>query len=721
MTRSQRAWTVCLLLVVQPAWLCAESKISFRQITRTRPIAVQRGQSSTVEVSANFSLNHSHSAFFVPSGVRMKQVDKTSKKVEWKDPEESDIGQEYRFTVEVPASQLPGVREFRIATDQSVSSVGHLLVTDFPVVVETDADNGLPRTAQRVGVPVAVCGVIDAFEDVDHFRISGRAGQELVCQIYAQRVTRSIHCMAIQYPKIHLMDAYLTLRDARGRVIAENDNFVGGDSLLHCRLPASGEYDLEVRDSRYAGDPRYVYCVEISERPVTLAAFPIGIQLGARTSVELIRSRPVNVEDILESAGTVTWQSPPGAQVGWETVWAADQPGTDNPVPRLVSRDPQVVVSGQNLSIQTATSVSLPVGLSGRFRKPGQTHYFRFAAKKDAVIRFDVQSQQRGFAVDSVLQVLDAAGKKLASSDDGYFTKDAQLYFRAPAGGEYVLAVRDLNRRAGDRFLYHLQAEPSGPDFEIHGEYYYGMLAPGGHAVWFVRLKRLNGFGGPVEVLVDNLPKGVTCQPATIPAGMDHCALVFSASQQAPVNAALVRVRGKARLPRTGQKSIEVIREAHVLGELRRAGASRFVRRPIKTQLLGVTRPLDLHAVEAMPAELSLSRGGTAKLKVKIKRSPEYSEQVLLDMALFFFNTKVGQQLPPGVTLVGPPTKKLTGEQLETTFTLQASQTALLVKRLPVAAVARVPITYSIMTSYASNPVFLTVKATATAETGASR
>jgi len=720
-TGPQRLSTALLLLALQPAWLCAESKISFRQITRTVPIAVQRGKSATVEVSANFSLNHSHSTFFVPAGVRMKQAKQKPLTIEWKDPKESDIGEAYRFTVDVPADQLPGVREYRIATDQSVSSVAHLLVTDYPVVVETDAENGTPATAQPVAVPSAVCGVIEAFEDVDHFRISGRGGQELVCQIYAQRVTRSIHCMAIQYPKIHLMDAYLTLRDARGRVVAENDNVFGGDALLHCRLPASGEYDLEVRDSRYAGDPRYVYCVEISERPVMLAAFPVGVQAGTSVAVEMIPSRPVNPGEALAAAGTLraTWTSPADAATGWETVRGGSP--LSNPVPRLVSRDPQLTASGQNDSIQRAMKLVLPVGISGRFQHPGHTHYYRFTSEKDGVTRFDVQSQQRGFAVDSVLQVLDATGKRLASSDDGYFTKDARLVFRAPDAGDYFVAVRDLNRRAGDRFVYHLQVEASGPDFEIHGEYYYGMLAPGGHAAWFVRLKRLNGFGGPVEILVDNLPEGVTCQPVTIPAGMDHCALVFSADRKAPVNAALVRVRGKARLARAGGTSIEAIRGAHVLGELRRAGASRFVRRPIKSQLLGVTRPLDLHAVEATPRELSLSPGGTAKLSVRIKRSPEYSEQVLLDMALFFFNKKVGEQLPPGVTLAGPPTKKLTGDQLETTFTLQASATAMPVKRLPIAAVARVPITYSIMTSYASNPVFLTVAAAAAAGTKADR
>ena len=692
----------------------AESKISFRQITRTHPVAVQRGRSATVRVSANFSLDQSHSTFFLPAGVRMAQAKETRRKIEWKDPKETDIGEDYGFVVEVPASQLPGVREYRIATDQSVSSVGHLLVTEFPVVVETTKDNSTTAGAQAVPVPSAVCGVIEAFEDVDHFRIRGRAGQELICQIFAQRVTRTIHCMAIQYPKIHLMDAYLTLRDPRGRVVAENDNFVGGDALLHCRLPASGDYDLEVRDSRYAGDPRYVYCVEISEGPLPVATFPVGVQQGRRVDVELIGSQPSNVtpKGAKPPRTSTTWDIAADATPGWEMVQVAAAGGKKMPssVPRLVSRHPQIVADGGNNSLERARPLVLPVGVNGRFQRPGQTHFYRFTATKGSVTHFDVQSQRRGLAVDSVLIVMDAKGQVLASGDDGHFTKDASLYFVAPSDGDYVVAVGDLNRRAGGRFVYHLAIEPSGPDFEVHGEFYY-MLAPGRHAIWFVRLKRLNGFQGPVEMLVEGLPRGVRFQPVTIPAGMDHCSLIFSADANAPINASLVRVRGRASLPRGDGKKVTAVRDAHVLCELRRAGASRFVRAPIKSQLLGVTRPLDLRGVEVVPGELSLQPGGKATIKVRIKRSPEYTDQVLLNMALFFFNKKVGQQLPPGVTIVEETTRKLTGDQLESTFTLKAGPDAKPITRFPIAVVARVPITYTIMTSYASNPIFLSIAA----------
>jgi hypothetical protein len=356
-------------------------------------------------------------------------------------------------------------------------------------------------------------------------------------------------------------------------------------------------------------------------------------------------------------------------------------------------------------------AIAVPSGITGRLAVPNQTHLYRFEGKRDAYYRFEVQSEQRGFAVDSVLTVLDSTGKSLAAGDDGYFTKDATLYFKAPSDGSYSIAVRDLHGRGGDRFVYHLSAEPSGPDFEIHGEYYYGMLAPGGRAIWFVKLKRLNGFDGPVEMHVEGLPKGVSLTPVTIPPGMNVCSLIFTAAADAPINASLLRVTGRARLPRAGGEFIDAIREAHVTCELRRAGASAFSRAPIQTQLLAVTRPLDLTNVTAEPSEITLKRGGKSEIRVRIKRSPDYSEQVMFDMAFSFFSTRYGEQLPPGVSMSKESKTKLVGDDLEASIVLNASPEALCVDRLPIAVLARVPITYSIMTNYASNPIQLTVVA----------
>lgn len=720
MSRLSRCMVTISILFLLTNPVAAESKISFRQITRTHPVAVQRGTSATIEVSSNFTLNGAHATFFDPPGVRMEFAESEVKASEWKDPAESDIGQAFRFQVIVPKGQLPGVREYRIATDQSVSSVAHLLVTDHPIVIEQSKDNSSPIHAQRVPVPSAVCGVVEQFEDVDYYRVSGKAGQDLVCQIFAQRVTRAIHCMAIRYPKIHLMDSMLTLIGPEGQIVGQNDNHVGGDALLHVRLPATGEYVLEVRDTRYAGDPRYTYCVEITNQPVAHGLFPLAVQRPSSDGIkldqgsspaefEVVHSRPQNVDPAPSDPQRLPSRAVARSKLGWQRVRPSLEANDANPVALLVSSHPQLTADGAHDSLDSALELSLPIGVSGRLLLPNQTHYYRFAAQKDVYYSFEVQAQRRGYAVDSLITILDSAGKSLAEADDDAYTKDARLDFQAPRDDSFVVAIRDLNGRSGERYAYHLQAAASGPDFELHGEYYYGMLAAGGRAIWFARLKRLNGFDGPVQVLVDGLPQGVSFTPVTIPGGMNHCGLIFSAAEDAPINASLVRVRGRAQLPRSNGKTIDAIRQGQVTCELRRAGASRFVRAQIRTQLLGVTKPLDLTKVVAHPSQVSLQPGGTAEIQVRIARSPDYADQVLLDTAFSFFSAKYGEQLPPGVTMAASSQTKLVGDNLIGTIVLEANQRPHQVDRLPIAVLARVPITYSIMTNYASNPIYLSI------------
>ena len=64
--------------------------------------------------------------------------------------------------------------------------------------------------------------------------------------------------------------------------------------------------------------------------------------------------------------------------------------------------------------------------------------------------------------------------------------------------------------------------------------------------------------------------------------------------------------------------------------------------------------------------------------------------------------------LPPGGECRGV---RLAGDVLEGKIPLKASDKALSVTRLPIAEIARVPITFSITTNYASNPVLLTIPA----------
>ena len=267
--------------------------------------------------------------------------------------------------------------------------------------------------------------------------------------------------------------------------------------------------------------------------------------------------------------------------------------------------------------------------------------------------------------------------------------------------------------RGGERFFYHLRVEPAGTDFEVHGEYYYAQIAPATRMIWFARINRINGFDGPVEMHVDGLPPGVSFVPVTIPPGMDHCALILEATADAKIDATLARVWGRGTITDVDGKPREVTREGHVTCELQSTGGSQG-RWPIRTQLVGVTEPLDLVKVEATPDEITLAPGEKAEIAVRIERNKGFDESVSLAMAFKYFSNTLGAQLPPGVKVAQESTARLNKGVAEGKIILEAEtgkKRPPPVERLPIAVIARVSITFSITTNYASNPIYLTIPA----------
>ncbi|HUY88173.1 MAG TPA: PPC domain-containing protein [Pirellulales bacterium] len=676
----------------------AQGAVGFRQLTATYPAAVQRGTKATVTVRSNFTLDGAYSVLFDEPGVVMTYAEE--KPIEAPLTGRGRPGTPFHFQVDVPANQPSRVYEFRVATPQAVSSVGHLLVTDFRVLEEQKEENGTAATAQTFALPAALCGQCEKSEDVDCYRFSGKAGDEAVFQIYAQRVTTAIHDMVARGGN-YLMDPILTLFGPTGQVVAQNDNYFGGDSLLACKLPADGEYVLEVRDSRYIGDFRYTYCVEAANRPLAIATFPLAVERGKSTTAELMGP-------FCEQLGKVELTAAADAASGWKSTRFNTSRGETNLVEMLVSEYAEILAPADHHSPGAAAALALPTGVSGRLAAQDEAHYYAFDAKQGAYYLFEIESHRRSLPLDAVLEIYDAAGKKLAEADDQQFSKDPQLYFQAPADGRFTVCIRDLHGRGGPAFAYHLRAEPAGPDFELQGEYYYAMLAPGTRMLWFVRLNRLNGFTGPVRIDVEGLPAGVSFTPVAIPEGMTQCSLVLSCAADAPRGASLVHVVGQAEAPGPEGDLRPIVHRGRVTCELQSQGGGQ-ARWPIATQLVGVVDKLDLVKVEAAPKEITLAPGGKAEFSVRIERNEGFTDPVTLDMAFVYFTTKFGEQLPPGVTMGKASKARLTGDVLEGKIVLEAADNAVPVERLPIAALASVSISFSINTMYASNPVYLTV------------
>src|SRR5262249_12568146 len=94
--------------------------------------------------------------------------------------------------ITVSPEVIPGVRDFRLASSLGISSIGQLVVVDEPVIRES-SDNNTPDKANPIAVPCAVCGAIEAAEDVDYFKFHVDAGQTLTFEIYCARIQDKIH------------------------------------------------------------------------------------------------------------------------------------------------------------------------------------------------------------------------------------------------------------------------------------------------------------------------------------------------------------------------------------------------------------------------------------------------------------------------------------------------------------------------------------------------
>tara|TARA_R110002095_G_scaffold52007_2_gene45417 strand:- start:1635 stop:3818 length:2184 start_codon:yes stop_codon:yes gene_type:complete len=683
------------------------SKIGFRQLVAFKPAAVQQGDKRKVQLHSSFTLDGTHAVLFDQPGIKIEFAETKPKPAPRRG--RGSIGTPFDFDIEVPQDQPARIYECRVATDQAVSSVSHLLVTPYPVIEEVEKkDNNTFDNAQVVTLPSTVCGICEKAEDVDCFKFTGKKGQEITLQVYAQRVTEAIHTM--QTSSVYLMDSILTLYGPQKQIVAQNDNFIKSDSLITYKLPADGEYVFEIRDARYVGSGKYVYCIEVSDTPFVYHTFPFAVQKGKTADVEL---RGFALKDQQKASLSAV----DAKETGWAQRTLKTPAGQTNAVWTLVSDDPQVTAPGTNISAKTAFPLTIPVGVSARLNEAEQTHYYSFKTKKDQYYYFQLMSNRIDLPLDCVMEVQDDKGKAQriyvngganSEADDGLQTKDSQFYFKAPAEGEYFVTVRDLHDRGGERFAYHLSAELSGPDFEVHGEYYYAQIAPGTNMLWFAKVKRLNEFNGPIEMNIEGLPKGVTFEPVTLPPGVNDCGLILKASQDAPINASLVKITGKAKIPGPDGKEREIVREGRITCEIQSRGGGQ-ARWPINTSIVGVTKPLDLLEVTASPSEIVLKPGESAEIKVKIKRSDVYQDPVTLATSFMYFKSKFGEQLPPEVTLSSKSKTRLAGDTLEGTLIIEASKKAAPIKRFPFAAMARVGITFSITTNYASNVLYLTI------------
>jgi hypothetical protein len=683
--------TKTLPCVVLALSLClggeAFGQTSYPMITHVLPVAVQRGKTTEVVVEGQMNFAGVYKALFEGAGITAEVVPGPAKP--------AAPVRTVKLKLAVAADAALGVREFRIASTLGISSIGQLVVVDDPVISES-GDNNTPEKANPITAPCVVAGRIEAAEDVDYFKFHAEAGQTFTFEVQCARLQDKIHDLQKH------ADPILTLLDAGGRELAANDDYYFADPLLGYTFTRAGDYLIQIRDSKYDGDPRWVYALSVTSRPYVSHVFPMAGNPGQTIEVE-----PVGSARAVKPRVPLTVPSEPGV-----TQVQLDLGGVKtNPTTFIVSPLPQVVEAEPNDTPEQATRVTVPCGINGRIGKNRDLDHFVFAAPKGKAIRFEVKARRFGTllrsGLDSVIDIMTPKGQVLASNDDA-FGKDAGLVFTPPADGDYVLCVRDLNSKGGDTFVYYLEADWARPDFTLRCDPDKAMIGPGSATAWYVHVTRQNGFDGPVSVEVKGLPKGVSVNPLTIPPAMTQGLLVLTAAPDAPVDAGNVQVTGTA-VVKSGEKPETLVRAVTPNEEIYSPGGGR-ARFDVTLQTVAVTQPSDILKVEVTPQVITLKPGEEVRIDVLVQRRQDYDKSVSLDVMLQHLNSVFGNPLPPSVTVVPGKSKTLLGTTSKGHVVLKAAANAAPIENVPISVLCHVSVNFVVKVSYSSPPILLSIR-----------
>jgi Bacterial pre-peptidase C-terminal domain len=237
-----------------------EGKKKEPRVTLVAPFAVTAGSTVTLKVRG-LELSEAKEVRFPDAKVAPKAEVKAKAKVpvpeklEAKDVGDTQVDVELTLPPETPAGDLALV----VVTPGGETKPYSLAVAGS--LTEEKEPNAGFRTAQQIPAPSAsttVRGAIQENNDVDVFRVTGKAGQTLKAEVTAAR-------------RGSALDAVLTLYGAGGRVLAmaddagpDSESQAARDPSLSFNLPADGVYYLALNDANDRGSAAHPYLLRVS-------------------------------------------------------------------------------------------------------------------------------------------------------------------------------------------------------------------------------------------------------------------------------------------------------------------------------------------------------------------------------------------------------------------------------------------------------------------------
>lgn len=530
------------------------------------------------------------------------------------------IAEIVRLEVTLAPDAEPGERDLRLRTAQGLSNPLVFCVGSLPEYCEK-SETAAPGPAARplairnapappaetplqITLPAVVNGQILP-GDTDRFQFRARQYQELVVTVAAQQLIPYLPDAVPGW-----FQTAIALLNAKGQELAFVDDYrFHPDPVLHHTIPEDGTYVIEIRDAIYRGREDFVYRVTLGELPFITAAFPLGAAAGTTTTVQLDGwNLPADTLDVTPSAP------------GIHTISADQQGKRSNRLPFTIDTLPERFEAEPNSDVDHAQTITPSLIVNGHIDPPGDVDVFLFIGHAGDTIVAEVLARRLESPLDSLLELTDAAGRRLALNDDcedkgaGLFTHhaDSRLHATLPADGSYYLHLRDTQRQGGPEFAYRLRVSPPRPDYDLRVVPASLNFRAGSTVLVTAYALRKDGFEGDIELEVKDPPGTFLIAGSRIPAGQDQLRFTLT----------LTRIPGQLPFPITleGRALIEgreVRRPGVPAEDQMQAFAYRHLvpAREMLATIAARAAPRVLAGIAA-PPPIRIPAGGTAALRL---------------------------------------------------------------------------------------------------------
>ncbi|MEO8130899.1 MAG: PPC domain-containing protein, partial [Bryobacteraceae bacterium] len=372
-----------------------------------------------------------------------------------------------QVTVEIDVSPEAAIGpvNFRLQNTLGTSPEGRFLVEPYYGESPDREPNNTPEQAFETYLPTILVGEIAKPGDVDFYKITAKAGEQLVFENSGSLIGSTLQ------PVISI------LREDESEVRSFGEDG-GSDSVYFThKFDKAGTYYIRVADYQQSGRASHTYRIKVGNFPLVTSAFPLGVQAGKSVDIAL------KGYDLAKTTIQVKGEPKPGEEDVMMIRPKFSSGASFSEVKLAIGRDPEVMSAGTNNALASAQAVTVPITINGRIGAPVKNlateNYYRFHARKGEKLMFEVAAKRLDSELDSLIEVVDAKGNPIEMATVRSIMETSTVLRDHDSATRGIRLASYTGFEAGDYFMIgneicRVESMPLQPDADIVAESFGG-------------------------------------------------------------------------------------------------------------------------------------------------------------------------------------------------------------------------------------------------------